>query len=207
MRLSRRRLIHSSLIGLGLAGASSHALASNLPTSIHQTSIPSSKILAIAKKALAQNAQRVKNTDVLAITDFSTASHTKRFYLVDTQNGVITPYLVAHGRGSDPEHTGWVKTFSNEFGSYASSPGAYLTGDLYEGKHGKSMRLIGLDPDNNNAQARAIVIHSAWYVSDEMVKTHAKLGRSEGCFALCQTKLDEVLTRLGPNRLLVAGKF
>jgi hypothetical protein len=90
-----------------------------------------------------------------------------------------------------------------------SSPGAYRTGDYYSGKHGRSQRLTGLDPENSNAEPRAIVIHGAWYVSDAMVRQHGKLGRSEGCFAFDETNgsLEEVLTRLGPGRLLYAGRF
>lgn len=121
--------------------------------------------------------------------------------------GRVASYLTAHGRGSDPEHTGMLKRFSNAPGSYATSRGAYETGDLYDGKYGRAMRLAGLDADNSNAEARAIVIHAAWYVSDDMIAKHGKLGRSEGCFALSGQGLAEVLARLGPGRLLHAGKF
>jgi hypothetical protein len=69
------------------------------------------------------------------------------------------------------------------------------------------MRLQGLDPTNSNAEARAIVVHGAPYVSPTMAREHGKLGRSEGCFAFDESILSEVLSRLGPGRLLVAGKF
>ncbi len=190
------------MIGSGLAGVA--ALAVGRPA---QAMPSSDAILTVARKALAQNAHRIAKTDIVGITNFSAPSRAPRFYLVDMARGQITPYLVAHGRGSDPAHTGWVRQFSNDFGSNASSPGAYLTGAYYEGKHGRSMRLIGLDPDNNNAEARAIVVHGAWYVSDAMVRDHGKLGRSEGCFAVSDAVLPEVLDRLGPGRLLFAGKF
>jgi len=68
------------------------------------------------------------------------------------------------------------------------------------------MRLMGLDADNSNAQARAIVVHAAWYVTPEIARSTGKLGRSEGCFAVSNDSLDEVLTRLGPGRLLYADK-
>src|SRR3546814_5926613 len=109
--------------------------------------------------------------------------------------------------GSDPGHLGWVQRFSNDFGSNATSNGAYLTGDYYTGKHGRSMRLQGMDPTNCHAEARAIVVHGAWYVGPEMIREHGKLGRSEGCFAFAESDLDQVLTQLGPGRLLIAGKF
>ncbi len=69
------------------------------------------------------------------------------------------------------------------------------------------MRLAGLDPTNSNAEAREIVVHSAWYVGPDMVRAHGMLGRSEGCFAVSQTDLPQVLQRLGPGRLLTACKL
>jgi L,D-transpeptidase catalytic domain len=190
------------MIGSGLVGVA--ALALGRPA----YAIPSSdNVRMVARRALTQNAHRIAKTDVVGVTNFAAPSRTPRFYIVDMASGEATPFLVAHGRGSDPEHTGWVRQFSNDFGSNASAPGAYLTGGYYEGKHGRSMRLNGLDPENNNAEARAIVVHGAWYVSDNMVRDHGKLGRSEGCFAVAETVLPEVLDRLGPGRLLFAGKF
>jgi hypothetical protein len=69
------------------------------------------------------------------------------------------------------------------------------------------MNLKGLDPSNNNAEARRIVVHSAPYVSATQARERGVLGRSEGCFAVAATDLEKVLTRLGPGRLLVARKF
>ena len=109
-------------------------------------------------------------------------------------------------RGSDPRHTGWLERFSNEPRSNATSAGAYRTDSSYLGAHGHSIRLEGLDPTNSNATERAIVVHGAWYVSDDMIGRWGMLGRSEGCFAVSNASLDEVLTRLGPGRLIYAGK-
>lgn len=121
--------------------------------------------------------------------------------------GTVASHLTAHGRGSDPAHTGWLKSFSNDIGSNASSDGAYVTGVQYDGKYGRAIRLAGLDARNSNAEARAIVIHQAWYVSDAMLAKYGKLGRSEGCFALSDAGLGAALEALGPGRLLYAGKF
>ncbi|MFN7400296.1 MAG: murein L,D-transpeptidase catalytic domain family protein [Sandaracinobacter sp.] len=163
----------------------------------------------VAREGLQRHAHAIGNTDIVGIADFAAPSHAPRFHLVDMASGRSTTHLVSHGRGSDPAHSGWVERFSNEFGSNASSPGAYRTGAYYSGQHGRSQRLIGLDPENSNAEPRAIVIHGAWYVSDAMVRQHGKIGRSEGCFAFDETNgsLDQVLTRLGPGRLLYAGRF
>ena len=56
------------------------------------------------------------------------------------------------------------------------------------------------------AAFRAIVVHGAWYVSDQMVAHSGMLGRSEGCFAVDQCCLDQILSRLGPGRLIYADR-
>jgi hypothetical protein len=110
------------------------------------------------------------------------------------------------GSGSDPHHTGFVQHLSNVLGSNASSEGAFLTGDYYVGKHGRSQRLVGLDPTNNKALDRAIVIHGAWYANADMVRTHGKLGRSHGCFAVGENDLDDMFGHLAKGRLLYAAR-
>jgi len=125
---------------------------------------------------------------------------------VNLADGSVRSHLVAHGRGSDPSHTGWLERFSNETHSNATSAGAYRTGSLYAGAHGHSMRLEGLDPTNNNALSRAIVVHGAWYVNERMIGDFGMLGRSEGCFAVADSSLPEIMARLGPGRLIYAGK-
>jgi hypothetical protein len=161
----------------------------------------------VVRAVLGQHGAAATHHDVLGIADFAHPSRQPRFFLVDVAGGRASAHLCAHGRGSDPAHSGWLQRFSNDTGSLASSEGAYLTGLPYVGRHGRSQRLHGLDPTNSNAEARAIVLHAAWYVSEEMVRAHGKLGRSEGCFVFAGPSLEEVMARLGPGRLLAAGRF
>lgn len=153
-----------------------------------------------------QHRSRLSHTDRIGIVDFSQPSSAPRFFVVDTATGQLTTHLVAHGRGSDPAHTGWVQRFSNAPGSYASSEGAYVTADAYQGAHGPSMRLEGLDSLNSNVRARAIVVHAAWYVSPEMARSTGMIGRSEGCFALSEPSRAVVMAQLGNGRLIYADK-
>ena len=148
----------------------------------------------------------IRQADLIGIVDFNRPSREPRFFILDLRNGMTTSHLVAHGRGSDPAHRGWLESFSNDFGSNATSAGAYLTGDTYFGKYGHSLRLTGLDPSNSNAEPRAIVVHSAWYAEPNVVETHGKLGRSEGCFATPGISHAEIMTRLGSGRMIYAGK-
>lgn len=145
--------------------------------------------------------------DRVALADFSVASSDHRFHIVDLAAGQATSYLVAHGRGSDPAHSGWLQSFSNEPGSLATSGGAYRTGDIYSGIHGMAMRLNGLEWRNNNAEMRAIVIHGADYATENHVAAWGKLGRSEGCFVVPPHLMPQLLNILGPNRLLYADKM
>jgi hypothetical protein len=165
------------------------------------------KLLARARAAFDANRRLLRHTDVVGITDFSKHSGEKRFYLLNTGNGRVSSHFVSHGRGSDPAHRGELERFSNAYGSNASSAGAYLTGQYYHGKYGRSMKLKGLEHRNDNAEGRAIVVHSAWYAEPEVLQEHGKLGRSEGCFAMSHTSLQEVLARLGPGHLLYADKL
>jgi hypothetical protein len=167
--------------------------------------IPAS-LLRRALDALDRHRGNIDHRDLIGVADFGAHSRTPRFHLIDLAGGAVTSHLVAHGRGSDPAHTGWLERFSNQPRSEATSAGAYRTAAIYVGEHGRSMRLEGLDPTNDNAAARAIVVHGAWYVSEEIVRHFGVLGRSEGCLAVANSSLDEVLARLGPGRLIYADK-
>lgn len=159
-----------------------------------------------ALAALERHGNRITRRDRMVIADFSAASGQPRFHFIDLVDGKSVSKLVAHGSGSDPSHTGFLQRFSNQDGSNASSEGAFLAADYYVGKHGRSQRLIGLDPTNNNALARAIVVHGAWYSNPEMLRTHGRLGRSQGCFAVGERELAEVFDRLGQGRMIYAAK-
>jgi hypothetical protein len=165
------------------------------------------QILARVRTELARLGKAIPHQDVAAVADYAGPSKAPRFHLVDLLGGTVSSLLVAHGRGSDPGNSGWLKAFSNAVGSNASSEGAFRTGAHYAGKHGRSMRLDGLDPGNSNAMDRAIVVHSAWYVSPALAATTGRIGRSEGCFAFSDTDLPRVLDRLGPGRLLLSAKL
>ncbi len=163
-------------------------------------------LVARARAAFDRHRTRVRQTGIVGISDFAKASGEHRFYLLDTFTGQVTTHLVSHGRGSDPSHTGFLQRFSNQPGSEASSEGGYLVGPYYHGKYGRSMRLIGLDHTNNNAEERAIVVHTAWYAEPDVVRQHGRLGRSEGCFAFPSASHQEVMARLGPGSFLYADR-
>ena len=182
-----------------------------LPTTPQPAIVPAApaginpQLLEKAKAAL--NQHRIAARDSMGVVDFSMPSSEPRFHVVDLVNGSVESFRVAHGRGSDPDHSGFVERFSNNFGSYASSNGAYTTGDYYDGKYGLSMKVRGLDWSNYNAEPRAIVIHNAWYAEDDMIPLHGKLGRSEGCFAMSRENQYKVMRKLAGGRMIYADKL
>jgi hypothetical protein len=203
MLLVSRRVILQTVI----AGAASAALRPALSRPQEAPAPISADLLRRALDALERHRESIVHRDLIGVVDFSLPSSAPRFHLLSLADGRLTSHLVAHGRGSDPAHTGWLERFSNEPRSQASSAGAYRTDRLYVGEHGQSLRLDGLEASNSNAASRAIVIHGAWYVSEEIAKEKGILGRSAGCLAVSQSSLGDVLATLGTGRLIYADKI
>jgi hypothetical protein len=190
-----------------IGGAAAVCLSvSRQPVMAATVAEPDAPLFSRARAALDRHGASVIARGKMGIVDFSRPSRDARFHILDLESGARQTIFVAHGKGSDPAHSGWLKRFSNEPGSEASSSGAYLTGATYDGKHGRSRRLKGLDSSNSNAEARALVIHGAWYVSPDMVRTHGMLGRSQGCLAVAERDLDMVLTMLPEGSLIYVDK-
>jgi hypothetical protein len=121
--------------------------------------------------------------EILTVIDYSLRSGEPRLWVLDLRAGaVLARELVAHGRETGDDVA---MKFSNRPGSLQSSLGTFLTGATYRGKYGLSLRLKGLDRGvNDRAEARAIVIHGADYVNEDIVRRRGRLGRSLGCPAL-----------------------
>lgn len=130
--------------------------------------------------------------NLLTVIDFTQSSNTKRLWIIDmASHTVLYNSLVAHGRNSGDE---FANDFSNSGSSYKSSLGFYVTGEIYNGKHGQSLKLDGLENGlNSNARGRGVVMHAADYVSDAFIKAHHRLGRSQGCPAIPQEITAQVI--------------
>lgn len=137
----------------------------------------------------------IRRPEVITIIDYSLPSDKERLWVLDLTKGkVLYHCLVSHGRKSGEL---MAENFSNKPGSNASSPGFYTTGEAYIGKHGLSLALDGLETGiNDNARARAIVIHGADYVSDDFIKNYGRLGRSLGCPAVPEKLSKEIISTI-----------
>ena len=133
--------------------------------------------------------------DILTLVDFSLSSNVKRLWVIDLNtNSILYNSLVAHGRNTGEEYA---NSFSNANSSYKSSLGFYLTGEVYNGKHGMSLKLDGLEKGvNDNARQRGVVMHSANYVSNSFIKSNKRLGRSQGCPAIPQELLSGIVNTI-----------
>ncbi len=223
MSLNRREMLRLGAAGAGGLLLSSAASSQILPPSILPPPMapvdPRAPVAAAPTSplgidpALFQRAKaaldlhRIAARDSLGIVDFSLASRDPRFHLVNLASGQVETFRVAHGRGSDPDHSGFVEKFSNRPGSEATSNGTYTTGEYYHGKYGLSMKVRGLDWTNNNAESRAIVIHNAWYAEPNVLAAHGKLGRSQGCFAFSRDDQWKVMRKIAGGRLIYADKL
>jgi hypothetical protein len=154
----------------------------------------SPKVLATALDAVAEARARgiSGRTDRLTVIDYSLPSTEPRLWVLDLARGkVLFHELVAHGAGSGDK---LATHFSNVNDSRATSLGLFLTGDTYEGGNGYSLKLKGLDAGVNDlAEARKIVVHGAWYVSDDHARQFGMIGRSWGCPAIPQQDAQPVI--------------
>jgi len=123
---------------------------------------------------------------IVSIVDFSQSANAKRLYIIDlTNEKVVYNTYVAHGRNSGEE---FAVSFANKVNSYKSSLGFYITENTYQGAHGLSMRIKGIEKGiNDDALSRGIVMHGADYVSESFIKNCGRLGRSQGCPAVPTT--------------------
>jgi hypothetical protein len=134
-------------------------------------------------------------SSVLTVVDFNKSSREKRMWIIDlVEKHLLINTWVAHGQGSGDDVA---NSFSNTDESHQSSLGFYLADDIYVGKHGRSLRLDGLDAGfNDAARAREIVVHAAPYVSQGTINQLGRLGRSWGCPAVSPAVSDEVINTI-----------
>lgn len=155
-----------------------------------------------ALTALKRHAERVASLRYLTVIDLAAHSSAPRMFVFDTKTGKHESLLVAHGKGSDPDHDGYADRFSNTLNSRMSSLGAYVTGETYFGRHGLSLRLDGLEASNDRARERAIVMHGADYVA----RNRKRIGRSWGCPAIDRRLVKRVLPKLAGGTFLYVAR-
>ena len=145
-----------------------------------------------------------RDKEILSICDFNLPSCENRLWIIDlAAKKVLFNTYVAHGQGSGED---CAEAFSNNFDSHQSSLGFYVTSETYNGDHGLSLRLNGMDAGYNDAASdRGIVVHGAQYVSTQFIaNNNNRLGRSWGCPAVPdQLKIPIINTIQGGTCLFI----
>ncbi|WP_311947576.1 murein L,D-transpeptidase catalytic domain family protein [Mucilaginibacter terrae] len=152
---------------------------------------------------LKENNKLAKNSQIVTVVDFNKASTVKRMWIVDlAKKQLLLNTWVAHGQGSGEL---MATQFSDKNESHQSSLGFYVTDDVYYGKHGRSLKLDGMDAGfNSNARARAVVLHAADYVCENTIKQLGRLGRSYGCPAVSPEVSNKIIDLIkGKNMIYI----
>jgi len=195
MRVAFALIAAMSLVPVGARGesrASDGVVAESVETTFRADTWPDAVVdeiggkvfgLALSATRCATNAGDVGRPATLTVIDYSKPSTEPRLWVVDlAARRLLFEELVAHGQGSGGN---LATRFSNLDDSHQSSLGLFVTEDAYVGKNGYSLRLSGLEPGiNDRAHERAIVIHGAPYVNDQISRSLGRLGRSHGCPAV-----------------------
>lgn len=154
----------------------------------------------------------IGNQKYIAIFDLNQHASKKRLHIINTETGDIISIEASHGRDTDcgGERLGWACKFISDRESEGTPLGFFATGSMYNGGHGLSVRMNGLEgslseclqnPDGSyktcpgNILPTTIIIHSASYV----MEGHA--GRSHGCVALSNAMMAEMREKLKDGAL------
>ena len=132
--------------------------------------------------------------DYCILVDFSRPSGEDRMAIIDLNtSSVLDTGPCAHGRGKG--NSAWKPNFSNKKGSRCSSLGHFKIAEKsYSATVGLRFALDGLDPTNDNARRRNILIHSSKYVGImHHITSYLPLtDASWGCFTTSSAMLKKI---------------
>lgn len=177
--LNRLAATFAALLFSGLLQAATLPDAKELQRLAPQANLEALKLALTAYRCASEG----KVNQLLTVIDYSRPSRQKRLWVFDlATRKLLFEEWVTHGKNSGADVP---TSFSNRPNSYQSSLGLFETGQTYRGKHGRSLRLRGLEAGfNDNSESRAIVMHSAAYADPGVVPGLGRLGRSQGCPAV-----------------------
>lgn len=136
--------------------------------------------------------------DIAILVDMRLSSKYYRLFVTDLKTTkILSRGMVAHGAGSEIEGTDSLQ-FSNTPNSYMSSLGIYKVGNAYQGSFGRSFKLHGLEKTNDNALARAIVLHRYQCVPDE--EQNYPICNSLGCIMLSENYFESLATYIDARK-------
>jgi hypothetical protein len=162
---------------------------------------PSNSLLTELNLELGRHSKEVENKDYAILVDYRLPVLMKRLWVVNMKTGedVLTCH-VAHAYKSGRV---WPTVFSNTIGSNISSKGAFVTSNDYNwGNYGHSMKINGLEKQNNNVFKRTIVFHPAaryFYGIKLPIWTN-------GCFATTEENMEKIISLTKGGRFCYVKK-
>ena len=97
-------------------------------------------------------------------------------YMISQKKDIVFSCLCAHGLGGGS--TAITPVFSNSEGSLCSSLGRFVITGIGSATYKNCFRLKGLDPVNNNAATRGILIHAGRMVSYHKLLPYIPLSKT-----------------------------
>lgn len=185
---------------LPICSASSQSINSFLS---QESNAPSKDVINVVDKVLmCAEKNDISHNNILTIIDYSLPSSKKRLWVIDLESKKILYHsYVSHGIKSGLLEAEY---FSNKPQSKTTSLGVFTTENSYDGRYGLAVKLQGVEKGfNNNAFDRFLVIHPAWYVTEEFIQKYGRLGRSWGCPAISYDLVDPIINTIKDNSLLV----
>lgn len=186
----------------------------NMGRSFHQDTytcdgLPASSLKYCGEEERTRSTQDVTliNHEYAMIADFRLNSIAERLYVIHLPSGQVDKMRVTHGKKSGSLYA---YKFSNIKDSNQTSLGIYIVGGTYEGSHGTTLRLYGLQGSNDQAYNRDIVMHAAAYASKIFLeqidyrtgKPYTRLGLSFGCPAIAPSNATKFFPLLKGGALL-----
>lgn len=161
--------------------------------------LPKRAINNVLSYLLDSNTDRSKiANDRMAIIDYTQPSTEQRLYILNLKTGNFAKRFAAHGKKSGNLYASDFSK-SNTTNSFQTTIGFHVFAEIYDGKHGRSYRIDGLEARNSNARKRDIVIHGAMYATTDFVEmrkkdgAYVRLGLSLGCPAVSPNTMDLLL--------------
>lgn len=192
-------LVFLAITPFGITSANSDAEKIVVPKTMLSKDVikATTRILKCAKK------NEIAHNNIVTIIDYTLPSTEKRLWVFDLNE----KKMLFHTYVSHAINTGLLNAeyFSNTRNSQSNSLGVFKTDFSYGGRYGMAVKLQGLEKTfNDNAYDRFLVVHPAWYVSEDFIEKYGRLGRSWGCPALSPELNDEIVDTIKDNSLLIA---
>ena len=155
---------------------------------------PSSELVELSKESQKEYSDYTKNDSLIVLVDYSYPVFMKRFWVYNLKTDKVV--LNTHVSHSWKSGLVFATQFSNTPGSNLSSTGLIRISEKYYGKYGPSLRLDGLEKNNNKIRERAIVIHPLVDIRLYGITIPSEIAfYSSGCFVL-NNKIIERVRRL-----------